>query len=238
MALRGKMSDVLERRVTFASGGRPQVLLEGVIARASMRGPAGYSGAQADAPAGRPVAVLCHPQPLTTTMDDPLIIQLADDLAAAGFITLRFNFRGVGESEGEQTDGRLEPLDVAGAVEFALAEPGANREKLCLVGHAFGAYVALVYAAHDPRVKTVVAISPSVFRLTPELGAFDRPKLFITGEHDEVAPRHKLEPWIERLPARGLKIISGARHLMRGYESTAAQAVVHYLVRWAETPGV
>ncbi len=229
------MSDVLERRVTFASGGRPQALLEGVIARASGRG---SSAAAAVSPAGQPVAVLCHPQPLTSTMDDPLTTRLAAELATAGFITLRFNFRGVGASEGQQTDGRLEPLDVAGAVEFALAEPGANREKLCLIGHAFGAYVALVYATHDPRVRTVVAISPPVFRLTPELGAFDRPKLFITGEYDEVSPRHKLEPWIERLPGRGFKIISGARHLMRGYEATTAQAVVHYLVRWAATPGV
>ncbi len=224
------MSDVLERRVTFASGARPSVQLEGVIARASVRGSGNLQGL--------PVVALCHPQPLTSSMNDPLTVQLATDLAAAGFITLRFNFRGVGASEGQQTDGRLEPLDVAGAVEFALAEPGANRDKLCLVGHAFGAYVALVYAAHDPRVKTVVAISPPVFRLTAELGVFDRPKLFITGEYDEVSPRHKLEPWIERLPARGLKIISGARHLMRGYETTTAQAVVHYLVRWAETPGV
>lgn len=224
------MSDVLERRVTFPSGARPATLLEGVIARAS---------APVSAPAaGQAVAVLCHPQPLTTSMQDPLTVRIASDLAAAGFITLRFNFRGVGASEGQQTDGRLEPLDLAGAVEFALAEPGANREKLCLIGHAFGATVALVYAAHDPRVKTVVAISPPIFRLTPELAAFERPKLFITGEHDEVSPRHKLEPWIERLPARGFKIISGARHLMRGYESTAAQAVVHYLVRWAATPGV
>ncbi|HEY8326409.1 MAG: alpha/beta hydrolase [Ktedonobacterales bacterium] len=224
------MSDVLERRVTFPGGARPATLLEGIIARASASG-----GAPA---AGQPVAVLCHPQPLTTSMQDPLTVRIASDLAAAGFITLRFNFRGVGASEGQQTDGRLEPLDLAGAVEFALAEPGANREKLCLIGHAFGASVALVYAAHDPRVKTVVAISPPIFRLTPELAAFERPKLFITGEHDEVSPRHKLEPWIERLPARGFKIISGARHLMRGYESTAAQAVVHYLVRWAATPGV
>ena len=86
-------------------------------------------------------------------MDDPLIAQTATDLAAAGFVALRFNFRGVGESEGQQTDGRLEPLDIAGAVGFALSEPGVNRDKLCLVGHAFGAWVALVYAAHDPRVS-------------------------------------------------------------------------------------
>lgn len=224
------MADILERRVTLVSGAQPQTLLEGVLTRGSTRG--------AVNPQPLPVAVLCHPQPLTSSMDDGLLVQIARDLAAAGFIALRFNFRGVGQSEGQQTDGRLEPLDVAGAVEFALAEPGANPDKLCLVGHAFGAYVALVYAAHDPRVKTVVAVSPPVFRFTHDVGGFDRPKLFITGEHDEVSPRHKLEPLIERLPARGLKIISGARHLMRGYEATVSQAVVHYLVRWASTPGV
>lgn len=221
------MSDALSRRVTFASAGRPAPILEGVITRP----------ASADTSAA-PVAVLLHPQPLTSTMDDPLIAQTATDLAAAGFVALRFNFRGVGESEGQQTDGRLEPLDIAGAVGFALSEPGVNRDKLCLVGHAFGAWVALVYAAHDPRVKTVVAISPPVFRFTPDVGAFPQPKLFITGEFDEVAPRHKLEPLIGRLPARGFKVLSGARHMMRGYEATASQAVVHYLVRWAATPGV
>lgn len=220
------MVEALERRVTFPSGAAPRILLEGVVTRAVTPRDT------------QPVAVLLHPQPMTSTMDDPLLQRLAADLAAAGFIALRFNFRGVEGSEGQQSDGRFEPLDVAGAVEFAMAEPGADKEKLCLIGHAFGAAIALVYAAHDPRVKTVVAISPPMFRLTPEVGAFARPKLFITGEFDEVSPRHKLEPIVERLPARGLKIISGARHLMRGYEATASQAVVHYLVRWASTPGV
>ena len=223
------MSNVLSRRVTFPSAGRPAPLLEGALTLPASP-PTGAASA--------PVAILLHPQPLTSSMDDPLIERVADDLAAAGFVTLRFNFRGVGASEGQQTDGRLEPLDVAGAVEFALAEPGVNREKLCLVGHAFGAWVALVYAAHDPRVRTVVAVSPPIFRFTPDVGAFERPKLFITGEFDEVAPRHKLEPLLDRLPARGFKVLSGARHLMRGYETTASQAVVHYLVRWAATPGV
>jgi alpha/beta superfamily hydrolase len=223
------MSNALSRSVSFSSAGHPAPLLEGALTRPASP-PA--DGALA------PVAILLHPQPLTSTMDDPLIARLATDLAETGFVSLRFNFRGAGASEGQQTDGRLEPLDVAGAVEFALIEPGVDPNKVCLVGHAFGAWVALVYAAHDPRIKTVVAISPPVFRFTPELGAFDRPKLFVTGEFDEVAPRHKLEPLIERLPARGFKVLSGARHLMRGYETTASQAVVHYLIRWAATPGV
>jgi hypothetical protein len=191
-----------------------------------------------DAQERRAAALFCHPQPAASSMDDPLTLALARELAAAGLVTLRFNFRGVGASAGEQTDGRLEPLDIAGAIEFLLTQPLVNREKLCLIGHAFGAYMALAYAAHDPRVKTVVAISPPIFRVTPELGQFDRPKLFVTGEFDEVSPRHKLEAWLEHLPARALRVVSGARHLMRGHEEAATGAVVKYVTRWATTPGV
>lgn len=223
------MADFIERQVRFPAAGRPAVMLEGSLALPGTPQPAG----------GYAVAVLCHPQPAGSSMEDPLLKRLAADLAASGLIVLRFNFRGVGASEGEQTDGRLEPLDIAGAIEFARAQTGADPEKLCLIGHAFGAYMALAYAAHDPRVKTVVAISPPVFRLSPDLGRFERPRLFLTGEYDEVSPRHKLEPWIAALPgARNLRIISGARHLMRGYEAVAAGVVVHFIQRWAETPGV
>lgn len=223
------MADFIERQVRFPAAGRPAVMLEGTLALPSAAPPA----------SGYPMAVLCHPQPASSSMDDPLLRRLATDLATAGLIVLRFNFRGVGASEGEQTDGRLEPLDIAGAIEHARAQTGADPEKLCLIGHAFGACMALTYAAHDPRVKTVVAISPPVFRLAPDLGRFERPRLFLTGEYDEVSPRHKLEPWIAALPgARNLRIISGARHLMRGYESVAAVVVVQYIQRWAATPGV
>lgn len=223
------MADFIERQVRFPAAGRPSVMLEGNLTTPMAQPPE----------SGFPVAVLCHPQPASSTMDDPLLRRLAAELAAAGLIVLRFNFRGVGASEGEQTDGRLEPLDIAGAIEAARSQTGANPDKLCLIGHAFGAYVALAYAAHDPRVKTVVAISPPVFRLTPELGRYERPRLFLTGEFDEVSPRHKLEPWIAALPgARNLRIISGARHLMRGYEVVASSVVVQYIQRWAETPGV
>lgn len=223
------MADFIERQVRFPAAGRPAVMLEGTLALPGTPPPAD----------GYPVAVLCHPQPASASMDDPLLRRLAADLATAGLVVLRFNFRGVGASEGEQTDGRLEPLDIAGAIEFVRSQSGVNPEKLCLIGHAFGAYMALAYGAHDPRVKTVVAISPPVFRLSPDLGRFERPRLFLTGEYDEVSPRHKLEPWIAALPgARNLRIISGARHQMRGYEAVAAGVVVHYIQRWAETPGV
>jgi uncharacterized protein len=223
------MGTIVEYNVSFPSAGRPPFLLEGMLARPE----------QPVAPGGwRAGAILCHPQPATSAMDDPLLRRLALDLAAAGLIALRFNFRGVGASQGQQTDGRLEPLDIAGAMDFMLRQPEINADKLCLVGHAFGAYMALTYAVHDQRVRTVVAVSPPIFRVTPDLGMFERPKLFLTGEYDEVSPRYKLEPWLERLPNRRLSIISGARHLMRGYENIAAGAIAGYLVRWASTPGM
>lgn len=221
------VADPLDLPVSFPSAGRPSYQLVGILS--------GTAGRDDGPP--RAAAILCHPQPATSSMDDPLLREVALGLARVGLVALRFNFRGVGASEGQQTDGRLEPLDIAGAVEFVVQQPSVDRDKICLVGHAFGAYLALAYAAHDPRIGTVVAVSPPYFRLTPELGAFDRPRLFVTGEHDEVAPRHKLEPWIDRLPGpRSLKIISGASHLMRGYERTAAETIVQYISRWAALP--
>lgn len=222
--------DLREQSITFPSAGRPAYTLEGLLTRF----------ATPNAPtAPQPIAVLCHPQPASSSMRDPLLTSLSTALATQGLVVLRFNFRGVGASQGQQTDGRLEPLDIAGALSCALAQPGVNPDKLCLIGHAFGASMALAYAAHDPRVRTVVAISPPVFRLTPDLGAFERPKLFVTGEYDEVSPRHKLEPWIERLPGgRALRIVSGARHLMPGYEAVATGAILSYITRWAATPGI
>ena len=223
------MTAMRDLAVTFPSAGRPAYLLEGVLTR-----PATPAGDRRYA-----AAVLCHPQPISSSMHDPLLEQVAHDLAANDVVALRFNFRGVGASEGQQTDGRLEPLDIAGAVEYVLSQPDVNPDKLCLIGHAFGGYMALTYATHDPRVRTVIAVSPPVVRITPELGTFDRPRLFVTGEYDEVSPRHKLEPWIERLPGgRALRVVSGARHLMRGYEPVASATIVKYVGKWAATPGV
>jgi alpha/beta superfamily hydrolase len=221
-------ADISTELVHFLSAGEPPLMLEGLLHVP----PVSASGQAV------PAALLCHPQPATSDMSDPLLVRTADDLAAVGIAALRFNFRGAGQSQGEPTEGRLEPLDLAGAVEYVCEQPRFDAGKLCVVGHGFGAYVALVYAAHDPRVRTVVAVSPPVARLDLGLGMIDRPKLFLTGELDEVSPRFKLEPWVEQLPNRALQVISGAPHLMTGYEPVVAAAIVRYLARWATTPGL
>lgn len=173
-------------------------------------------------------------------MNDALTVTLANSLAEAGMIALRFNFRGVGKSQGHQTDGRLEPLDLAGAIDAAVAQPGANPAKVCVVGHAFGGYIALLYAPFDPRIRTVVAVSLPLFRAAsgfPRL--FERPKLFVTGEFDEICPFYKLEPFVQQQAGpKGIKVVTGARHLMRGYEEAASTAIVKYVRTWADMPGV
>ncbi|QBD82107.1 hypothetical protein EPA93_41465 [Ktedonosporobacter rubrisoli] len=221
------MTSQAERPVTFYSKGQPAFLLEGVLHE-----PAGIDMA--------PVIILCHPQPASSDMNDTLTVALARSLAAAGMIAFRFNFRGVGKSQGQQTDGRLEPLDLAGAIDTVITHPKANSAKVCVVGHAFGAYATLLYAPFDKRVRTIVAISLPLFRATRGLTKpFERPKLFVTGEFDEICPLYKLEPFVEQLPGpKGIKVVTGARHLMRGYEEAAINAILKYIRTWANMPGV
>ncbi len=221
-------STATEQPVSFPSRGQPAFQLEGVVH-------------QPGVPEEAPVVVLCHPQPASSDMSDPLLMELARKLAEAGIIALRFNFRGVGQSQGQQTDGRMEPLDVAGAIDYILTQPGANPAKICLVGHAFGAYMALTYAPFDLRVRTVVAISLPLYRANRDgfLKPFERPKLFVTGEFDEICPLYKLEPFVEQQKGpRGIKVVTGARHLMRGFEDAGAGTMLQYIRKWADMPGV
>ena len=220
-------STSVERPIAFYTRGQPSYLLEGVL----------HEPPQVEQ---APIAVLCHPQPASSDMNDAITVALARSLAKAGVVSLRFNFRGVGKSQGQQTDGRLEPLDLAGAIDIVLTRPGVNTAKICVVGHSFGAYIALLYAPFDPRIRTLAAISLPLFRVAGGFPkAFERPKLFVTGEFDEICPLYKLEPFVEQQKGpKGIKVITGARHLMRGYEEAAINTILKFVTTWAEMPGV
>ena len=231
-----------ERPITFYSKGQPALLLEGVV----------HTRQKAE---NAPLVILCHPQPASSNMHDPLLVKLAGNLADSGMTVLRFNFRGVGRSQGQQTDGRLEPLDLAGAIDAGAKQRAVNPNKICVVGHAFGAYISLLYAPFDPRISMVVAISIPLFRASNGFPRhFNGRKLFVTGEFDEICPPYKLEPFVDsqiekdRQTEKDLQIeekvktaanvITGARHLMAGYEDEAAKLIHKYLKKWAEMPGV
>jgi alpha/beta superfamily hydrolase len=216
-----------ERLISFSSRGQPSLLLEGVL----------HTPNDAEL---APIVILCHPQPASSDMNDTLNSALAHKLVEMGMFALRFNFRGVGKSQGQYTDGRLEPLDLAGAIDFALSQPGGNPEKICVIGHGFGAYIAFLYAPYDTRIRTIVSISLPLFRAESGFPKpFERPKLFITGEFDEICPLYKLEPFVGQLKGpKGIKVIVGARYLMHGYEEATVTTVLKYVKNWADLPGV
>jgi alpha/beta superfamily hydrolase len=220
----------VERAVRFPSAGQPSFILEGIL----------HEPRRTEPEQKAPVVILCHPHPVSSDMHDPLISSLAINLAENGMLALRFNFRGVGKSAGQQTDGNMEPLDLAGAIHFALAQPGVNHAKVAVIGHAFGANIALTYAPYDRRIRTIVAVSLLLYRIPPNnQKLFDGPLLFITGEDDQVCPLYKLQPFVEQQKGRkGIKVITGARHLMRGYENVAVATIMKYMQTWATESGV
>lgn len=208
------------QHVIFASAGDATPRLEGLLTARSSA-----------------AAVLCSPQPATSTMDDPLLLALESRLVEANLSVLRFNFRGVAASEGESTDGQLEPFDVASAVQFVRSSSTVLARRVVLIGVGFGAWMSLVYAAHDPALSAVVAISPQVIRLSSDSAGYPGPKLFICGEYDEVCPPAKLETWVRTLEGEcDFAAIPGVRYLMRGSEEAVAALTLRYLQRARLTP--
>ena len=119
------------------------------------------AAAGAAASAARGIAVICHPHPQHGgTMDNKVVQTLARALLQLGYRTLRFNFRGVGASEGAWDEGR-------GEVDDALAVVAAQREAgqpLVLAGFSFGGYVAAQAASQLPaegRAERLILVGPS-----------------------------------------------------------------------------
>lgn len=142
------------------------------------------------APTG--AVVFCHPHPLQGgSMMAPLMIAVTTTLNERGFSVLRFNFRGTGESSGEHTDGGLEVLDVAGAVETA-RRTGLD---LHLAGWSFGAGVALRWLGGQQEPVPYAGIAPATSVLPDELPP--GPKRIVVGTRDQVVDVEALRKYAE-----------------------------------------
>ncbi len=188
----------------------------------------------------RPAVVVCHPHPLYGgSMHSSLVATIARTLAERGFIALRFNFRGVGKSEGRHEGGLGEEQDVAGAVETLLARDDVDPQHLYLAGWSFGAWVGLNYGAKDPRLAGLAAVGLPTAWLREDLLAGDtRPKLFLTGEHDTISEPEKLQRWAAGLagPVR-VVILEGTDHFLAGREREGAQHIADFFAELVEKEG-
>jgi alpha/beta superfamily hydrolase len=209
---------IKETNLFFPSRGEQAIRLEGVLHH----------------PDGRnlPAAIICHPHSLYGgNMDVSLVVSIAQTLADRGVVALRFNFRGVGRSEGEFSEGVGELNDVAGAVDVLLRAEGVNAARVYLVGYSFGAWVGLHHAEHDPRICGVAAIGLPVGHLEEGfLGSYTRPKFLIAGENDSFCPPDLLHRFAESLPSpKEVRILSGADHFLIGREQEVAEAVADFI---------
>jgi len=172
-----------ETPLTFPCG---TVTLEGFVAV-----PAGAAHA----------VVVCHPHPeYGGTMDDGIVTPVARSLVSAGVATLRFNFRGVGGSQGRHGGGTAEVDDVRAALDCLAAHaPGA---RLALAGYSFGAAVAVRAANVDTRAERVAAIALPAAMLDADFLADCRtPLLLVHGDRDQFAPAAQLDAVLARCPA-------------------------------------
>lgn len=178
--------------------------------------------------------VICHPHSLYGgSMEVPLVVAIAEELAQRGVVTLRFNFRGVGRSQGTYANGEGEMADVAGALDFLEGQERVDRERLCLVGYSFGAGVGLRHIENDPRIAAVAAVAPYVENPDESLlKSYTKPKLFLAGEGDTVCPVEWLRAFVASLPEpKELHILPGTDHFFWGREREVARIVGEFIAR-------
>jgi len=159
--------------------------------------------------------ILCHPHPqYGGDMHNRVITTALESAHEEGFSTLRFNFRGVGDSGGSYSEGIGEREDVEVAIEFFHSKQKEPDLPLILLGYSFGAWTGIPVAVKDECIKGVVAISPPL-----EIYDFNfmkgckKNKLIVVGDKDEWCPILRLEDWYQQLDEpKSLTLIQGADH--------------------------
>ena len=197
-----------------------------------IQGPAGRLEVlleQPDLPEGahpRAAVVFAHPHPQHGgTMHTKAVYRATKALARIGCVVLRFNFRGVGQSEGAWDEGRGERDDFRAALDFMAARH--PELELWAAGFSFGSWVALTVGAADDRVSVLLGIAPAVnMHDYSVLESSTKPKFFIHGERDELIPLKTMREFYGRLPEpRELIVIDGADHLFDGRVLEVGDAV-------------
>ena len=203
-------------------------------------GPAGRLEALLDAPPtdGAPIeaaVVFAHPLPTHGgTMHTKAVFQGAKGLVRIGCAVLRFNFRGVGRSEGTFDAGPGEMEDFRAALDYVAARyPGVP---LWAAGFSFGAWVALETGAADDRVTALIGIAPPVATHGygfPNTLKSTKPKFFVHGEADDICPIQDMWKFYAQLPEpKELVVIDAADHLFDGHTVEVGEALEDLLKDW------
>lgn len=192
--------------------------------------------AEFDAPeAPKAVLVLCHPHPkMGGTMNAPLLLAVRDEMLRRNWVVLRFNFRGIGASEGEASTGQEEVADAEGAID-AVHERWPDLP-VAVAGWSFGGAVALRTAVARSEVIACATIAPSIVPKpgitagAPDAEAFstDARVLLICGSNDDLVAAADCRAWAE-VTGSGYEEIGGANHFFWAKYEQLARIVGDFL---------
>ncbi len=201
-----------------------------------LQGPAGRLEALLNEgqPDSTHAALVCHPHPLYGgTMHNKVVYHAMKTLHSFGFPVLRFNFRGAGLSEGAHDNGRGEVEDVRTALDWLHEQFNLP---ILFCGFSFGAATGLRAACPDDHVKGLISLGTPVaaegrtynFQF---LESCTKPKLFVSGSHDQFGPQDHLKSVYELLPEpKELVFVENADHFFEGRLAPMQEAVR----RWVE----
>ena len=193
-------------------------------------------------PSGEPsgVALVLHPHPLFGgTMHNKVVFRAAAGLNEVGLVTLRINFRGVGQSSGEHEQGRGERDDARAGLDYlATNYPGS---KMVLCGFSFGARVGLEVGIADDRVKYLIGIGTPVnsydFRFLEQCR---KPLLLVHGERDEHGDINNLRRLVSEIQRKvdvQLVVVADADHFFERRLNEMKRAISDWVTRKLKNEG-
>lgn len=163
------------------------------------------------------VAIICHPHPLFGgTMKNKVVSTLARTCKELAIPTVRFNFRGVGQSTGTFDEGVGEVDDLLAVL--AWVKTVKPQAKVWLAGFSFGACISAKVAARTPAIAQLISIAPPVMRWEFEkIHTMTCPWLVVQGDADEVVPATEVFAWFAQYhPAATVIDMPGASHFFHG----------------------
>jgi alpha/beta superfamily hydrolase len=178
-----------------------------------------------------PGVVVCHPHPLRGgNMDNLVVTSVYRELVNRGMAALRFNFRGVGNSQGSHEMGEGEVGDVEAALEIFRSLPGVDGRRVGLAGYSFGSGMVLKGMPKYDKCRAFALISPPPrFFSESTLPGDSRPKLVVCGDQDSTVPLNDLNPFAESMaqPAE-FHVVEGADHFWGHLVGQAASTVADF----------
>lgn len=179
-----------------------------------------------------PGAVVCHPHPLYGgNMFNNVVKAVKNTLLNKGYVCLRFNFRGAGQSAGTYDEGNGERDDVRAALDYLESLDFVNRDALIVSGYSFGCWVSMNAMIDDPRPQALIGISPPLDMYDFSfLKTEKRPKMLISGDRDFVCSVDNFKRVANEIPEPKLTfILAGVDHFHAGSENLISEKVDEFL---------